>query len=188
MAHRAGFAEVLNENKERLIGWFLKSNQNFRIDFLVQPLSEVVFSEHYTGDFFQIKSRLTLILLATVSLMVLVMAWMNYINLAISRTKVRFKEIAARKVSGAKLMDLITQFIIQSTLVNLLAVLVGLTIIQLIRQPFSDFFDIRIIPLMGDRSEHISIFQCRLFCRPFHYLILPCVDYDANYHTTINGL
>ena len=160
-------AEILTENKERLIGWYLKSNQNFRINFLAQPLSEVVFSEHYNGDLFQIKSRLTLILLATVSLMVLVMAWMNYVNLAISRTKVRFKEIAARKVSGAKLMDLIAQFLIESTLVNLLAVLVGLTIIQLIKQPFSGYFDIRIIPLSEIDLNTLLFFSVVFFADVF---------------------
>ena len=138
-------AKILNDNKDRLIGYYLEKKQFLKIDFLAQPLREVVFSQ--MNEFFKPKSKFTLNSLAVVSLVVLVMAWMNYINLTVSKTKTRFKEIAVRKVSGALMLDLFLQFVCQSTLINVLAVLIGLTVIQVVGQPFSFFFNIRVIPL-----------------------------------------
>src|SRR5205085_8074954 len=86
---------ILNENKERLIGGYLADKPHLRIDFLSTPLEEVAFSQSIEP--FKSKSRLTLRVLAIVSIVVLVMAWMNYVNLTVSRTRTRFKEIAARK-------------------------------------------------------------------------------------------
>jgi putative ABC transport system permease protein len=132
--------KILNENKERLIGGYLAINQHLRIDFLSTPLEEVAFSQ--SPEPFKTRSRLTLRVLAIVSIVVLMMAWMNYVNLTVSRTRTRFKEIAARKVSGALLRDLFPQFICQSAVTNLLAVLIALTLIQLARNPLLYFFEI----------------------------------------------
>ena len=83
--------------------------------------------------------------LAGVALVVLIMAWMNYVNLAISRTKTRFKDIAVRKVSGAVLSNFLLQFICQSTVINVLAALIGLTIIQVVRVLSDQVFNIYIV-------------------------------------------
>ena len=150
--------DILNKNKELLIGFYLKKNPHVKIDFASQPLSEIAFSNNYTGDTFKPKSRFTLNILAGVSIIVLVMAWMNYVNLTISKTKARFKEIAARKVSGALLPDLFLQFICQSAVLNLLACLIGVTFIQIVRGPFDYFLNIRIIPFSALDSITILFF------------------------------
>ena len=99
-------ADVLNANKESLIGDYLNKNQHIKIDFNAQPLTEIAFSHGNngnSGDIYKPKSKLILNTLAGVAFVVLIMAWMNYINLTVSRTKTRFKDIAVRKVSGAVL-------------------------------------------------------------------------------------
>ncbi|HEX6893346.1 MAG TPA: ABC transporter permease, partial [Chryseolinea sp.] len=137
---------ILTKNFDHLMGWYMKENPHLKINFLSQPLSEIVFSENYNADTFQNKSRFSLKVLATVSIAVLLMAWMNYVNLTISQTKARFKEIAARKVSGALTKDLFLQFIAQAAVVNLVAAALGTTLIQLVRIPFFELFQVRVVP------------------------------------------
>ncbi len=154
----AQLAAILNENKESLIGYYLEKNQHIKIDFMSQPLSEIAFSQGYAGDSFKSKSKFMLKILAGVSIVVLIMAWMNYVNLTVSRTKTRFKEIAARKVSGALLPDLFLQFICQSAVINVLAALIGLTIIQLVRLPFDQFLNIHIVSFFDLDNQTILFF------------------------------
>jgi putative ABC transport system permease protein len=137
--------EVLNTYKDRILKNFWKPSTSVR--FKVEPLSEIVFTNYLDVDRFNSKSKYTLKMLAAIAVVILLMAWMNYTNLTISRTKKRFKEIATRKVSGAESTDLFIQFICQSMMINLLAVLLGVTVVQLIRQPFKLLFNIYIVPL-----------------------------------------
>ncbi|HZY79181.1 MAG TPA: ABC transporter permease [Cyclobacteriaceae bacterium] len=136
---------ILGPEKEKYMGQLLKVNPNVRAEFMTQPLDDIAFTE-YSGDTFKSKSRFILKVLATISMSVLLMAWMNYFNLTISRTKTRFKDIAARKMSGAQLKDLFILFICQAAVVNVIAITVGATLIQLLKQPFLDLFQIRVIP------------------------------------------
>jgi putative ABC transport system permease protein len=90
------------------------------------------------------------------------MAWLNFINLTISRTKNRFKEIAARKVSGAVLRDVFIQFICYSCVANVLAALIGITLTQLSRVPFGQFLEIQVISLR-DVDGQTPVFFLSLF-------------------------
>lgn len=138
-------AEFLNKQQNHYMGEFLKRSPHIRVNFLTESLKEIAFSENFYGDTNRSKSKFILTLLLVVSVLVLLMAWMNYVNMTLSQTKSRFKEIAARKVSGAGMRNIFSQFIIQSLLINLLAALLGITVIQLVRQPFADVLHIYVI-------------------------------------------
>jgi len=55
------------------------------------------------------------------SYVILLIACVNYINLSTSKALERAKEVGVRKVSGARPYQLITQFLLESLLLNLLA-------------------------------------------------------------------
>jgi len=137
--------DILNANKESLIGEYLKQNPHVKIDFKAQPLAEIAFSQGNNGDVYKPKSKLILNTLGGVALVVLIMGWANYVNLSVSRAKTRFKDIAVRKVSGATLSNFLLQFICQSTVINVLAALIGMTIIQVVRVLFDQVFNIYIV-------------------------------------------
>ena len=149
--------EIFNKSKERVLKTYLKS-RNSTYEFKLEPLSEIVFKSHFNENRYVVKSKFTLKMLSVVSIVVLLMAWMNYINLTISRTKKRFKEMAARKVSGADSKDLFVQFISQSLITNLLAALVGVTIMQLVKTPFEIFFNIHAIPFNQHGINTLTLF------------------------------
>jgi len=124
-------------NGPRLLG--------FQLEFFLQPLEEIAFTKAYEFDSRpQSKSKQALIFLQVVSILVLLMAWINYINLSISRTARRMKELATRKISGALSSNFLSQFLIESALINFMAVMMALTIMQLIRIPAATFFEVHI--------------------------------------------
>lgn len=113
-------------------------------EMFLQPLEEIAFS-NFSGNWFKSRSRFSLITLAILAVLILAMAWINCINLTVSRTSKRLKEIATRKVSGAQTKDFMKQFLMESVITNLLAVGVALTAIQLIRDPLYFLFDIQLM-------------------------------------------
>ena len=122
-------------------------------ELFVQPLTEIMFGNRFIGDDGMYKSRISLITLKIVSVIVLLMAWINYVNLSIAALSSRMKEFGARRVNGASAMDLVKQFVTESTMINLIAVAVALTILQLVRRPLEDLLEIYLVDLWSTQPE-----------------------------------
>lgn len=69
--------------------------------------------------------------LSIIGIFVLIIAWINYINLSTAKAMERAREVGVRKVMGAFKGQLITQFIAESAIVNLLSLLIALGLIAL---------------------------------------------------------
>jgi putative ABC transport system permease protein len=148
-------AKYLNEHQTLYLAGFLASHRKLAIMF--QPLTDLAFVPSSIWDTSLPKSRSTLRTLAIVSVVILIMAWINYINLTIARGKTRYKEIATRKVSGALAGDLFLQFFYQSAVMNLIAVCAGLTIVQFARIPAQQFLKIYTVP-WGEMGVSMYLF------------------------------
>lgn len=79
--------------------------------------------------------------LSILSLFILVIAVINYINLEISRSESRFREVAIRKVIGAQRRHLIGQFIGESFVIVLIAFLLALIFVEILNQPLEQLLD-----------------------------------------------
>ena len=86
----------------------------------LQPLADIhlnpdVFSPWTTGD------RRMVYFFTVIGLITLVIALVNYVNLATARATDRGREVGVRKVVGAQRRQLVGQFLMESALVNALA-------------------------------------------------------------------
>lgn len=63
--------------------------------------------------------------ISLIGMSVLIIAWVNYINLSTARAVERAKEVGIRKVIGAFKQQLISQFLVEAALVNLLSVVIA---------------------------------------------------------------
>nr|WP_319572402.1 ABC transporter permease [uncultured Draconibacterium sp.] len=77
--------------------------------------------------------------LVLIALAILLIAWINYINLTTSRSLERAREVGVRKVSGAQKKQLIIQFLIESTLVNAVALAISIGLFLLLIPSFNSF-------------------------------------------------
>ena len=85
--------------------------------------------------------RRTIITFAVIAMLILGMAVVNFINLATARASQRAREVALRKVLGATRKQLIVQFIGESVIVAVLAMLIALALVELLMPPFAAFLD-----------------------------------------------
>ena len=79
----------------------------------------------FTGD------RRMIDFFITLGIIILIISWVNYINLTTARALRRAKEVGLRKVNGASRKNIIFQFIIEFFSLNVISLLLALTITQL---------------------------------------------------------
>jgi putative ABC transport system permease protein len=89
-------------------------------------------------------NKMSLIVLIVIAMVILITAWINYINLTTARSMERAKDIAIRKVAGASQFQLICQFLMESWLVNLCAIIIAAILIFLLQPAFNRIIDERI--------------------------------------------
>ncbi len=73
-------------------------------------------------------------------LMVLIIAGLNYTNLATAQAMDRAKEVGLRKTLGAKIGQLLIQFLVESVMITFIALLVALAMLEIIIPVFNDRF------------------------------------------------
>ncbi len=69
--------------------------------------------------------------LSAIAFVILVLSWLNYINLATTKSLERAKEIGVRKVAGAQKRQLVVQGVLESMLLNIVSLGIGLGIVLL---------------------------------------------------------
>lgn len=104
----------------------------FQSIFHLQPITDIHLKSNFTLEQSANGSERTVYFLSLLAAFILVIAWINYINLSTSKSLERSKEVGLRKVVGASKYQLVSQFFFDALLVNLLALTISLGII-----PFS---------------------------------------------------
>ncbi len=67
--------------------------------------------------------------LSVIAGLILLIAWVNYVNLATARAIKRAREVGIRKVVGAQKSNLVTQFLVESFLYNAMAVMASVLLV-----------------------------------------------------------
>ena len=68
---------------------------------------------------------------------ILIIAWINYINLTVARSMERAKEVGVRRVVGAFRQQLIYQFLFEALVMNLIAFILAVGLIELVLPHFN---------------------------------------------------
>lgn len=75
--------------------------------------------------------------LTIIAIMILLIAWINYVNLSTARSLERASEVGIRKVLGAGKTHLISQFLVESAVMNILAITISVIIVYLTASSFN---------------------------------------------------
>ena len=102
---------------------------NASVTYLLQPLKDIHLYSHYMGEPGENGDGKTVYLLLGIDFFILVIAWVNYINLATARAITRAREVGVRKAVGSQRRQLIVQFLSESALLNGFALVLALLIV-----------------------------------------------------------
>ncbi|MDN5213322.1 ABC transporter permease [Fulvivirgaceae bacterium BMA12] len=92
-----------------------------------QPITDVHLHSDYSADFVSNNGDIQHVhIFSIIAIFILFVAWANYISLSTARAIRRAREVGIRKSIGAQRMQLISQFLLDSFLINLVAAILSL--------------------------------------------------------------
>lgn len=100
--------------------------KQFRRDELIlQPLRDIHLYSKLTDEPEPNGNGDSVYFLTIIAILIVLIAWINYVNLATARSMDRAKEVGVRKIVGAEKNILMIQFLTESFVTNFFAVLVS---------------------------------------------------------------
>ena len=100
--------------------------------FYVQPLKDIHLTSNLKWELEPNGDKQYVYIFILIGIFIIVIASINYINLATAKASVRGKEIGVRKVAGALRKSLISQFLVESVITCLIASILALALAQLL--------------------------------------------------------
>jgi putative ABC transport system permease protein len=122
--------DMLNYFKE--FYWIYKYEHWTKV--VLTPLLDVYFSEGKINDFKQGNKTLVWILIS-VSILILIFAIINYINLTVAQSSFRAKEMASRRLLGASRFSIFAKLISESVLITFIAYSIALFFAHALEKP-----------------------------------------------------
>jgi putative ABC transport system permease protein len=113
---------------EKAVGADLKK-YNASVTYTLQPLKDIHLYSNYMGEPAPNGDGKTVYLLLAIAFFIVIIAWVNYINLATARAINRAKEVGIRKAIGSSRKQLIFQFLSESALLNAAAVILSIILV-----------------------------------------------------------
>jgi predicted permease len=109
-----------------------------KVDFHLQPLTAIHLHSNYQVDLPGHGNIQYVNIFFVVALFILVVACINFMNLATARSARRAKEVGLRKVVGAGRKQLVGQFLGESLLISFLALLIAIGLVYLLLPAFNE--------------------------------------------------
>lgn len=104
--------------------------------FFLQPVAAIHLQSQLNDEFESNGSQTRVYMLLAIGMVILVIAWINYINIETARFTTRAREIGVRRVIGSGKRDLLMQFFVQFMCVTVLAFAVAVAGLWLVLPHF----------------------------------------------------
>ena len=107
----------------------------YKHESLLQPVNKIHVNSGYLEEPTHTISRSQVMIFVIMAIFVLLVAWINYINLTTARSLKRSREVVIRKIIGAQRSHLVNQFFVEALIFNIIGLFVGLGMVE-ITQPY----------------------------------------------------
>jgi putative ABC transport system permease protein len=146
-----------------------------RFSLSLMPLKNIHLYSHYTEEAEANGDGQSVTFLFLIAFFIICIAWINYINLATARSLERAREVGVRKVLGALRAELIWQFMLESLLLNMMALILAIIITLSINPLFSHLSGRSLPSLLNLPSDYKEYFLVLLIAGTFLSGIYPAL-------------
>jgi len=115
---------------------FLAAGNNF--DYSFTPITDIHLHSNLEFEIEPNSDYKYIYIFSTIALAILLIAIMNFVNLSTARSTMRAKEVGIRKTIGSQKKQLISQFLLESVIMSLIAMIISVVLIYLILPYFND--------------------------------------------------
>jgi putative ABC transport system permease protein len=136
------FDEKLKEFTRRNLGgrgfdeWVAEGNY---WEYYLQPITEIHLNSDLKGEFEANGNRTYIVIFSVISIIILLIACINFMNLSTAKSSIRAKEVGVRKVVGSSRKELMQQFLSESILLSFISLALGLAAIQILLPAYRNF-------------------------------------------------
>ncbi|MBD3275197.1 MAG: FtsX-like permease family protein [Candidatus Marinimicrobia bacterium] len=116
---------------------FLETGDYFR--FILMPLSDIHFHSRVNDQLSAPGNLSNIYIFSAIALFILLIASINFMNLSTARSAGRAREVGMRKVLGSDRRKLFWQFMGESILYSMAAMILAIGLVELLLVPFNNF-------------------------------------------------
>lgn len=127
---------------------FMDKHENYRANafkhIFLFKMSDIHLYSDYSNEISENNRISNLYIVSTIALFILLIACINFMNLATARSAKRAREVGVRKVLGAYRRQLIQQFIGESLIITFLSLILSFVLMEVAMPYFSNLVNIQV--------------------------------------------
>ena len=152
------------EFDEKIEGYLAAHDVGYPVKLNLQPLTDIHLHSHYVADIGGHGDILYVRLFSLIALFVLVIACINFMNLATARAENRAREVGIKKVVGSQKNTLVRQFLGEAIILSLISLFFSIIIVELLLPLFNNIAGKELSFFSGqDLLLYVFLFAVTLF-------------------------
>lgn len=146
-------------------------------DFSLRPISEIHLEGNLDGELEVNGSADSVYFLALAAMLILVISWLNNVNLSAAQNATRSKEMTVRRVLGAHKKQVFTQLFVESLFIHLAALVLSAAIVLSSKEPLES--------LLGFGINWQTLFDGQFVWLVLAYIILGSALVSLGYSSLV---
>lgn len=135
----------------------VKAKDSEGVSYYIQPFADYYLHGQYENGV-PVGGRIRYVqIFSVVALFILVIACINFMNMTTARAANRAKEVGVRKVAGAVRRSLVSQFLVESLLISLVAMVVAVGVVYIALPVFNILVNKHIVLPWGDPELWLAL-------------------------------
>ncbi len=126
---------------------FLQAGNYF--GFFIEPLLDIHLYSNVDNGLGKKGNINTVLVFAGIALLILIIAGINFVNLATARSTIRANEVGVRKIVGSSRKQLILQFLSESIITSIISLFIALIIVNLFLPSMNNLLGIELSFISG---------------------------------------
>lgn len=150
-------------------------NNNIRFEFLLQPIKDIHLNSALQNELKPNESKKNVLIIFVVGIVVMLIAWLNFINISSFEAFEKAKQIGIRKVVGASKKSILTQYIFETFLQNLISAIIAIILVLLFLPLFNTITNKPFVEYLFQNPYILLIFPFLIVLGTFFSGIIPSI-------------
>lgn len=122
----------------------LSDSEGMKRVFELQPLEEIHLHSKLRHEIGRLGNAFTIYVLISIAIFILLVAWINYVNISTAKSRKQILEIAVKKVLGSTKGQIYSEHVFEALLINGIAILVSAIMIKALSPLFKSLWHIEL--------------------------------------------